>query len=122
MKTTLLSLATVSAMTLSMAAGAECIYPRIVTQIPDGSTATQEEIVTAMNAVKKYNQEINAYLNCLEMESETQIAALGEATPEQIKQIKGIQMAKHNAAVDELEAYANRFNTQLKAFKAKNPG
>lgn len=102
-----------------MAAGAECIYPRATTEIPDGKTASQEQIVTAMNAVKKYNEDINAYLSCLEMESETQIAALPEPTPEQIKQIKGIQTAKHNAAVDELESYATKFNAQLKAFKAQ---
>lgn len=119
MKTAVLSLATLAALTLSMAAGAECIYPRATTEIPDGKTASQEQIVTAMNAVKKYNEDINAYLSCLEMESETQIAALPEPTPEQIKQIKGIQTAKHNAAVDELESYATKFNAQLKAFKAQ---
>jgi hypothetical protein len=122
MKNVLLSLATLTALTLSMAAGAECVYPRTTTEIPDGSTATQQEIVTAMQAVKKYNEDINAYLSCLEMESESAIAALPEAKPEQIKQIKAIQTAKHNAAVDELEKYATQFNTQLKAYKAKNPG
>ena len=85
-------------------------------------TSTRSTIVTAMNAVKKYNEEINAYLSCLETESESQIAAIAEPTPEQIKQIKGIQTAKHNAAVDELEKYATKFNAQLKAYKAKNPG
>lgn len=119
---TVLSFTTLAALTLSMAAGAECIYPRTTTEIPDGKSATQEQIVTAMNAVKKYNEEINAYLSCLETESESQIAAIASPTPEQIKQIKGIQTAKHNAAVDELEAYAAKFNTQLKAFKSKNPG
>lgn len=120
MKTVLLSLPALAALTLSMTAGAECIYPRATTEIPNGKTASQEQIVTAMNAVKKYNEEINAYLSCLEMESEAQIAALGDPTPEQIKQIKGMQTAKHNAAVDELEAYATKFNTQLKAFKAQS--
>ncbi len=122
MKKFLIVLSTLGAMSLSMAAGAECIYPKTSVEIPNGSTAAQAEIVTAMNAVKKYNEEINAYLSCLEMESESQIAALPEPTPEQIKQIKGIQSAKHNAAVDALEAYATQFNTQLKAYKAKNPG
>jgi hypothetical protein len=122
MKNVLLILTTITALTLSMAAGAECIYPKMATEIPDGSKATQPEIVAAMTAVKKYNEDINAYLSCLEVESESQIAALADPKPEQIKQIKGIQTAKHNAAVDELEKQATRFNVQLKAYKAKNPG
>lgn len=122
MKNVLLSLSTLAALTLSVSAGAEAHYPQGVRQIPNGATATQEEIVTAMNAVKKYNTDINAYISCLEMESESQIAAIQDPKPEQIKQIKSIQTSKHNAAVDELEKYATRFNAQLKAFKAKNPG
>ncbi len=122
MKTVLLTFTTLAALTLSMAAGAECIYPRATTEIPDGKTASQEQIVAAMTAVKQYNTDINAYLSCLETESESQIAAIAEPTADQIKQIKGIQTAKHNAAVDELEKYATKFNAQLKAFKSKNPG
>ena len=122
MKNVLLSLTTLAALSLSVAAGAECIYPKASAEIPDGSSATQEQIVNAMNAVKKYNTDINAYISCLEMESESQIAAITDPKPEQIKQIKSIQTSKHNAAVDELEKYATRFNAQLKAYKAKNPG
>lgn len=120
MKTALLSLATIAALTLSLTAGAECIYPKTTIAIPDGNTAAQDEIVAAMTAVKKFNEDINAYLNCLEMESESQIAAITNPTPDQIKKIKDIQGAKHNAAVDELESYATRFNAQLRAFKAKS--
>lgn len=122
MKSGFRTLAVLAALACSATAGAECIYPRTTADVPDGKTATQEQIVAAMNAVKRYNEEINAYLNCLQTESDAQIAALPDPTPEQIRQIKGIQTAKHNAAVDELEAYATRFNEQLRAYKARNPG
>jgi hypothetical protein len=81
MKNVLLSLTTLAALTLSVTAGAECIYPKATAEIPNGSTAKQEEIVTAMNAVKKYNSDINAYISCLEMESESQIAAITDPKP-----------------------------------------
>ena len=45
MKNVLLSLSTLAALTLSVTAGAECIYPKASAEIPNGATATQEEIM-----------------------------------------------------------------------------
>jgi hypothetical protein len=46
-------------------------------------------------------------------------AAGADAPADQVAQIKAIQAKRHNAAVDELEAHAARFNEQVKAFKAR---
>lgn len=89
--------------------------------MPDGLTATQEEMVEGMNAVKEYNAQVTAYLECLEKETNERIAAAGpDAPPEQIEQIKAIHTKRHNAAVEELEAHAARFNEQVKAFKRRD--
>jgi hypothetical protein len=101
-------------------ANAECVYPKAPASLPDGSTATEQEMVDGMKAVKEYNAEVTGYLNCLDLEMQARIDAAGaEAPADQIAQIKAIQTKRHNAAVDELEANASRFNEQVKAYKAR---
>jgi len=105
---------------LAAAAQAECTYPKAPSNLPDGNTATQEQMVEGMKAVKAYNGAVTEYLNCLEQEMNARVEAAGPDAPaEQIEQIKAIHNKRHNAAVDELEQTATRFNEQVKTFKAR---
>lgn len=105
----------------SAANAAECVYPRAPSAMPNGSTATQEEMVAGMKEVKAYNQSVNAYLTCLETEMNARIEAAGPDAPaEQVEQIRAIQTKRHNAAVEELESHAARFNEQVRAFKTRD--
>src|SRR5687767_6132924 len=80
------------------AANAECVYPKSPASMPDGRTATEAEMLDGMKAVKAYNGEVSAYLNCLDMEMQARIDAAGaEAPADQIAQIKSIQAKRHNA-------------------------
>lgn len=102
------------------AANAECSYPKSPSGLPDGSTATQEEMVGGMQSIKEYNAQVTAYLACLETEMNTRIEAAGPDAPaDQVEQIKAIHTKRHNAAVEELEANAARFNEQVKVYKAR---
>ncbi len=57
------------------------------------------------------------------MQVQTDISAAGmEATKETIDQIKAISAKRHNAAVEELQAHAARFNEQVKVYKARDKG
>lgn len=101
-------------------ANAECVYPKAPSSMPDGATATEPEMVEGMKAVKEYNSQVTGYLNCLDMETQARIDAAGADAPaDQIDQIKAIQTKRHNAAVEELEAHAARFNEQVKAYKSR---
>ena len=101
-------------------ASAECVYPKAPTKTPDGLTATQDEMVSGMQAVKDYNARVSEYLACLETEMNARVEAAGpNASPDQIAQIKAIHNKRHNAAVEALEAHAAQFNEQVKAFKAR---
>lgn len=103
------------------AASAECTYPKSPSGLPDGATATEEEMVTGMKAIKEYNGQVTAYLGCLETEMNTRIEAAGaDAKADQIEQIKAIHTKRHNAAVEELEATASRFNEQVKVYKGRS--
>jgi hypothetical protein len=104
----------------STALHAECVYPKSPSSTPDGATATQEEMVAGMKAVKEYNTQVTDYLSCLETEMNARIEAAGPDAPaEQVEQIKAIHNKRHNAAVEELEANAAKFNEQVKVFKAR---
>jgi len=102
------------------AANADCAYPKEPSSTPDGATATQEQMVEGMKAVKEYNTQVTAYLACLETEMNARVEAAGPDAPaEQIEQIKAIHTKRHNAAVEALEQNAARFNEQVKTFKAR---
>jgi hypothetical protein len=101
-------------------ASADCSYPKSPTGLPDGSTATQDEMLGGMKAIKEYNNQVTTYLECLESEMNTRIEAAGPDAPaDQIEQIKAIHNKRHNAAVEELESTAARFNEQVKVFKGQ---
>ena len=103
------------------AAHAACSYPRPPEKLPDGNTASKEEMVAGQRAVKQYDTDINAYIACLKLEHEQQLAREDSAlTEEQKKYMERLQVQKHNAAIDELEAVAARFNEQVRAFNTKN--
>jgi hypothetical protein len=121
MKIQIASALVVASMLTAGLAHAECVYPKAPTSIPDGKTATEEQMVTGMKAVKDYNAQVTAYLNCLDMQMQTDITAAGaEAPPETIAQIKAINAKRHNAAVEELESHAARFNEQVKLYKGRD--
>src|SRR5277367_339547 len=104
-------------------AQATCSYPRSPDAPPDGSTATKEQMVAAAQDFKRYNGEMNSYLDCLKLEMDA-------ATPKDPKKLspdekkkaadqQKILAQKNDAAVDELQAVVGRFNEQLRIFKAK---
>ena len=78
--------------------------------IPDGSTASQQEMVTAQNGLKAYIDAGNAYLGCLQ-EVET-----GWGAQASINQVAVINYL-YNGMVEDLQARAEAFNTSLNAFR-----
>jgi len=121
MRVTIASLSFAAALAFTTAASAECVYPKAPDALPDGNTASQDEMVAAMKQLKEYDAEVNAYLSCLDMETQTRITEGGEDLSEdQVNQIKAMQVQRHNAAVEALESRATQFNEQVRIFKAKN--
>ena len=108
------------ALSAAGAAHAACSYPRAPEKLPDGNTATMEEMIAAQKAVRQYDADINAYVACIKLEHAQSSQESAGLTEVQKKDRERVQVQKHNAAIDELEAVAARFNEQVKAFKAKN--
>lgn len=96
------------------AAGASaCDNPTMVT-LPDGQTATMEQLLDAQGKVKAYMAAMEEYLACLNDELE----AAGEDAP---AEFKSSMVTRHNTAVTEMETVAAAFNTQVQAYRAANP-
>jgi hypothetical protein len=112
--------------TLGLAARAQatCTYPHSPAAPPDGNTATKEQMVAAAQDFKRYNGEMNAYLDCLNLEMDVSPKDVSKLTPDEKKKVDREQKVltqRHNAAFDELQAVVGRFNEQVRIYKAKNP-
>jgi len=92
----------------SLPAHADCELPPAPSKIPDGNTASQQEMITAMNTLKEYNGDVETYTKCLEFEAK------------QNRLSKTDEERMHNNAVDTLQKVAAKFNEQVRTFKAKN--
>ncbi len=100
-------------------AQAACDYPVAPGKFPDGTQASKEEMLQAKGQVVKYNEQMTAYLECIKSEFDTRLASQTNVTPEQKAEMERMQGQKESAAVDEVTAVTERFNEQLRAWKAK---
>ncbi len=86
----------------------DCVLPPPPSKIPDGATASQQEMLNAMNTLKEYNGDVNVYLQCLDFQAKQ------NHLPSSIRDIK------HDAAVTQLQSVADKFNAQVRVFKSKH--
>jgi hypothetical protein len=97
-----------------------CDYPTRA-DVPDGATATKEEMISGQRSVKGYMQAMEAYLACIEAEEQEAVAELGDIDDEALLQRTELFNAKYNAAVEEMNLVAEEFNMQVRAYKEMNP-
>lgn len=104
---------------------AACVYPKAPEKIPDGATATKDEMIAAQKLVKAYNDDIKSYTDCLKNENDEAIKADAKKpekermTKQQKEELDKVNVQKNNAAIDEAQAVTDRFNEQIRAFNAK---
>ena len=98
---------------------ADCTYPIAPQSVPEGKTAPEAEMISAMSAFKQYNGDVTAYLACLDTDTTDKIRQAGGNTGT-IMRIKSMQSKKHNSVVTELQSLTGRFNEQVRHFKSRN--
>ena len=101
---------------------AACTYPSPPDKLPDGATATRDEMLAGKKKVTEFDAAISEYNTCLQKEADAAVAKVAADDKDKASKTADIQkMAdqKHNAAVEADEQIASRFNEQLKAFNAK---
>lgn len=102
------------------AAHADCTAPEVTVTIPDGANATMDEMIKAQRAIKEGNAAVEAYSQCLKGMSDAEIAAGGDKLKDPDKQkIAAKYDAIANVVIDKLQGLADKFNVEVRAFKAK---
>jgi hypothetical protein len=106
------------ALLCTAAAQGECIYPEPPEMIPDGATASYDEMVAAHGAVKDFDEDVRSFTVCLELEIK---ALLEDPTvdDETKDDLRELLVRRVDAAVDEAEFVADQFNQQLRVFRER---
>jgi hypothetical protein len=101
-----------------------CVYPQAPQTFPDGGTATKEEMLATQTTIKSYQTAVEqTYLPCLEKEKNdalVKLDAADEAYAQKKTALEEIHAKKHNAALDELQAVADRWKEEITEFKARD--
>ncbi len=105
---------------LPAAAWADCTYPKKPAKAPDGNRATRDEMVSAKKVQVQYQTDVNAYLKCLKDDFDASLAKQPAPSEDEKKKLTARWEKKNDAAVDEAQDVADRFNEQLHAFTTKN--
>jgi len=118
----------VAALALSSAtAMAECIKPD-QPQLPDGATASMEDMLAGQKSVKTFQSSNVEYMKCLEdtfKAAEAKVKEGADGTKEAVESAQKTYteaVEAYNAAVSSEEAVAGQFNTEIREYKAANPG
>ena len=91
---------------------AQCDYPKMNFVIPNGATATMENMVAGQTNVKSYLADMEAYLGCLDSELSKVSTDL-----DNYLDIQDHSDSKYNAAVDEMKEVEGQWNQTVRAYK-----
>src|SRR5882762_9936369 len=94
----LLILASVGGLWATVGFADGCPGPNAPTNFPEPSTATEQDILAAQESVKQYLSDMESALKCLDGQHNDQA---------------------HNTAVDDMQKIATKFNTVLRAYRAR---
>ena len=101
---------------------ATCTAPANEVKIPDGSKATMDDMLAAKHAIQENNAAVETYTQCLKTEQDAKIAAGGtDMKDEERVKISTEYANRQNAEVEKLQKLADKFNVEVRAFKAKQP-
>jgi len=98
----------------------DCVQPDVPT-IPDGSTSTLEQMLEGQKGVKAFQAANLEYMSCLEARLGAAEAQIKEGDKDATARFTEIQET-YNAAVSREEEVAGQFNTEIREYKAANPG
>lgn len=100
---------------------ARCAYPQRPPDPPDGATATYEQMVTAQTEVRRFDMDISNYNSCRARELQSLLESSQTSTVRKAE-LEKMHAMMHNAAVDDAQTVAGRFNEQLRKYKSVTDG
>lgn len=103
----------------AVAAEANCIAPEPPRTLPDGSTATYEDMLDAHRTVRAFDDDVRSFTLCLELELRELVA--DERLEEGMKNdLRELYVRRNDAAIDEVEYVVEQFNEQLRIFRERD--
>jgi hypothetical protein len=101
---------------------ADCPYPEAPKGMPDGKTASKDEMLAMRKSVQDFDAATNAYLNCIQKDHDDAMKGLTDSDADKKKkaQLDHIEAEKQNAAQSQDQTLADKFNEQIRIFKAKS--
>jgi TonB family protein len=114
-------LVTIAALLALHATGAfaDCARPRPTFPIPEGSSASEKDLVAANTALTDFGNKVLDYLNCLNGESSQKAVGKDQAAREELAKA---HVAAHNEAANELKGLVACYNKQREIFKSSGGG
>jgi len=94
-----------------------CDYPERP-GIPDGSTASKDELLAAKNDVGAFLAGVDDYLTCIEAAEKEAVAEAESPSTEDLKRRDEMLSSKFDAANEEKELVGEEFNQQVRAYNA----
>lgn len=108
-----------AALSLGAAAEAACTRPEAKFTVPDGASATEEEMKVSAQALLEFDRDVGEYLRCIKGETSQETVGKDAQTREQLLKE---YVASHNAAADQLTGLADCYNAQLETFRGTKGG
>ena len=93
-----------------------CNYPARA-ELPVGAAASKDDMLAGQRSVKTYMATMEEYLACIDEEEKDAVAALIDASENELASREAAITKKYNAAVEEMELTAAKFNDEVRAYK-----
>jgi hypothetical protein len=90
--------------------------------VPDGATASLKEMTAARAAFQAYDGATNSYLHCVDSAIDQVAKQFAHvASQNDLHSLQTFGERAHDTAVDQEQAVADQFNSQIRTYKAKHP-
>jgi len=91
-------------------------------KLPDGATASLQQMTAARTAFQAYDGATSSYVRCVDS-TVARIARqfTGSASPDDLESLQAFATRAHDTAIDQEQAVADQLNSEIRAFKAKHP-
>jgi hypothetical protein len=96
----------------SVPAAADCALPPRAPQMPQGATATDEEMKEGHDKLQTYVHILEAYQKCIEQQ-------IKDAPADTKPEVKQQWQANADVAIDAAQQIADVYSIQLRAYKAR---
>ena len=94
----------------------------IAPSVPDGATASAEQMAAARGAFQAYDAATNSYAKCVDSAVARMTKQFaGVASGSDLQSLNTLGVRAHNTAIEQEQALADKFNEQIRLYKARHP-